>query len=223
MDTFTNRLSEYLDDEVSAGERREIEAHLARCEACRGVLDDLRDVVERARALDPRPPAADLWPAIAARTARSGPRRLTFTVPQLAAAGILLAVLSGALTRAVVTRQTRPAEQARSATPPVAASAEARAPSNAAPIAVAPVRLADSQYDAAVADLERALDKGRSRLDPATVAAVEQSLRTIDQALAQAQQALAEDPANTYLSSHVVETRRRKLDLLRRAAALTMN
>jgi len=29
------------------------------------------------------------------------------------------------------------------------------------------------------------------------------------------------DPANSYLNSHLVETRRRKLDLLRRATALT--
>ena len=36
-----------------------------------------------------------------------------------------------------------------------------------------------------------------------------------------AREALAGDPANTYLSSHLVEARRRKLDLLRRATALT--
>ena len=43
----------------------------------------------------------------------------------------------------------------------------------------------------------------------------------IDQAIAQARQALDADPANSYLSSHLVEARRRKLDLLRRATALT--
>jgi hypothetical protein len=52
------------------------------------------------------------------------------------------------------------------------------------------------------------------------VAAIEQSLQTIDQAIEQARQALAADPANTYLTGHLVETRRRKLELLRRAAAL---
>ncbi len=80
--------------------------------------------------------------------------------------------------------------------------------------------LGDAQYDAAVSDLERALDKGRGRLDKTTIAVVEQNLKIIDQALAQAQAALAADPANSYLTSHLVETRRRKLDLLRRAAAL---
>jgi hypothetical protein len=83
------------------------------------------------------------------------------------------------------------------------------------------VGFADAQYDAAVADLEHALKSGRGKLDRSTVAALEQSLQTIDQAIDQARQALASDPANTYLSGYLVETRRRKLDLLRRAAALT--
>src|SRR5262249_52895243 len=78
--------------------------------------------------------------------------------------------------------------------------------------------LADAQYDAAVIDLEKALKQGRGRLDTSTVAIVEHNLQIIDQAISQAREALAADPANTYLSSHLVEARRRKLDLLRRAA-----
>ena len=88
-------------------------------------------------------------------------------------------------------------------------------------VAIVGVNLADDQYDAAVADLERALKQGRGKLDKATIAVVEQNLQTIDQAIAQAREALASDPANAYLSGHLVEARRRKLDLLRRATALT--
>jgi hypothetical protein len=88
-------------------------------------------------------------------------------------------------------------------------------------VRVETIGLADAQYDAAVADLENALKTGRGRLDSSTIAIVEQNLQIIDQAINQARQALVGDPANTYLSSHLVETRRRKLDLLRRATALT--
>ena len=80
---------------------------------------------------------------------------------------------------------------------------------------------ADAQYDAAVTDLESAVKKGRGRLDANTIAIVEHNLQIIDQAIDQARQALAADPANAYLSSHLFEARRRKLDLLRRAAALS--
>ena len=82
------------------------------------------------------------------------------------------------------------------------------------------VSMADAQYDAAVADLEKALKAGRGQLDASTVAVVEHNLQIIDQAINQAREALAGDPANSYLSSHLVEARRRKLDLLRRATAL---
>jgi hypothetical protein len=80
--------------------------------------------------------------------------------------------------------------------------------------------MADAQYDAAVSDLEKALKAGRGRLDASTIAIVEHNLQIIDQAINQAREALASDPANSYLSSHLVEARRRKLDLLRRATAL---
>jgi hypothetical protein len=82
------------------------------------------------------------------------------------------------------------------------------------------VSMADAQYDAAVADLEGALKAGRGHLDTSTISVVEHNLQIIDQAINQAREALAADPANSYLSSHLVEARRRKLDLLRRATAL---
>ena len=82
------------------------------------------------------------------------------------------------------------------------------------------VGMADAQYDAAVVDLEKALKAGRGQLDASTVAVVEHNLQIIDQAINQAREALASDPANSYLSSHLVEARRRKLGLLRRATAL---
>ena len=72
-----------------------------------------------------------------------------------------------------------------------------------------------------LADLEKALKTGRGKLDASTIAIVEHNLEIIDQAINQAREALVGDPANTYLSSHLVEARRRKLDLLRRATALT--
>src|SRR5881628_956720 len=101
-DQWTDRLSEYLDGELTAPERTTLEAHLASCDGCRTTLEELRRVATNARALDDRPPAADLWPAVAARIglspreqARPVVRRFAFTVPQLAAASVVLALLSG--------------------------------------------------------------------------------------------------------------------------------
>ena len=240
-DEWTDKLSDFLDGELTPDEYRAVEAHLRGCAACAAVLDDLKRVVGRARAAGAaaRPPAADLWSGIAARieaqpaAARSvavfAPkvrRHVAFTLPQLAAAASLVAAVSGGLVWQIAERRARTAPAAVEARRgPEAAASGDTAPTADAPGAadrVVPVVLADAQYDAAVSDLEKALKQGRGRLDSSTIAIVEQNLQIIDRAIDQAREALAADPANTYLSGHLVEARRRKLDLLRRAAALTV-
>jgi len=150
--------------------------------------------------------------------------QFSFTLAQLAAAATVLIALSSAVAWRLAERSAK--ASSTTATTAAARVAEVeRAPSNDAAdstgVSVRPVSLADAEYDAAVADLEQALAKGRGRLDKATIAIVEENLNIIDQAIAQARAALASDPANGYLSSHLVEARRKKLDLLRRATALT--
>jgi putative zinc finger protein len=238
QDAWTDRLSEYLDGELTEGERAALESHLRECPSCGATLDELRAVVERAGTLTPRPPATDLWDGIAGRIGADAagaprvaafrprePRRISFTLPQLAAAAVVLAVLSGGIAWRIhsATVPTGPRVAANDegrATADRPAADDQRAAANDQGPQVDAVNLADDQYDAAVSDLERALKNGRGRLDAMTVAIVRQNLNVIDQAIEQARQALAADPANSYLSTHLVETRRRKLDLLRRATAL---
>jgi hypothetical protein len=227
-DPFTDRLSDWLDDEdLDAAERASIEQHLAACPACRGVLDDLREVRARARGLTDAAPAADLWAGIAARLPRHerllpfrarAPRQFSFTLSQLVAAGLALMVLSGGIvwiargTRSDVT----PVLGAPTAPAPVAATTPPET-------AVTPANFADAQYDEAIADLERALNLGRGRLDPETVRVLEANLQAIDRAIEQSRRALGEDPANLYLNAHLARYRQRKLALLRRATALASN
>jgi anti-sigma factor RsiW len=228
-DQWTDRLSEYLDDELPPDERSALEEHLRHCAACGAILADLKRIVTRARGLEDQPPERDLWPGIAARigagsgetrtidlAAARGRRRWSFSLPQLIAAGIALMAASGgaawllhpAAQSSVAVRDTIPT------TPAVAGgSLSAR---NAADRS----RIAGQSYAAAVADLERVLEQGRGRLDTTTVRVIERNLATIDSAIAQARRALAADSANVYLNSHLAETMQRKLDLLRQAAAL---
>ena len=213
-DQWTDRLSEYLDGELTGPERTALEAHLASCDGCRTTLDELRRVVTNARALDDRPPTADLWPAVAARIglssrfkARPMVRRFSFTVPEVAAASVVLALLSGGAAWLIGRRGTVP-------TPPVLVSDRAPALLNASAYP------GDARFDAQVADLERAVARGRGRLETATVRVIERNLRIIDRAIRSAQSALAADPANSYLNLHLAQEMRRKLELLRQAATL---
>ncbi len=217
--SITDQLSDYLDGELTAGEAAAVEAHLRECAACNAVLNDLKRIVAQAQHLEPRPPQADLWAGIERRIERvTPPRRVSFTLPQLAAAAALLVAVSAGTAikfAAPAVPASVPVEQTAKDEPAQAEAAESNAT-----IAVTPVGFSDAQYDAAVADLEKALKAGRGRLDKSTIEVVEHNLQIIDQAIAQAREALVGDPANSYLSGHLVEARRRKLDLLRRAAAL---
>jgi hypothetical protein len=129
-------------------------------------------------------------------------------LPQLAAAAVALMTLSGG---AVWLMESRGSPSSGVASAPASAGA---------PPAINASRNAAQSYTAAVADLERVLAQGRGRLDSTTVRVIEENLAVIDQAIAQAQRALLADPANLYLNTHLAETMRRKLDLLRQAATL---
>jgi hypothetical protein len=214
-DQWTDRLSEYVDGELAASERTALEAHLTACAGCRTTLDALRRVVARAQALDDRPPTADLWPAIAQqigvvrRAVRGRParRRFSFTVPQLAAASVALALLSGSAAWLIMRRgMVAPPAVGATDTAPLLVNASASA--------------SDRRYATQVADIERALERGRGQLDTVTVRIIEKNLGIIDRAIRDARSALTADPGNAYLNLHLAQEMRRKLELLRQAATL---
>lgn len=219
MDQWTNKLSDYLDDELSPSDKRALEAHLTTCAACGRTLDELRRVVARAGALEDRPPAKDLWNGVARRIGVTVPanviditekrrRRFAYTGPQLAAAAMLLVAASGTGVWALMQQNAQPTTVA---TQPVVSSP-------ASPIAW--VDSTQRVFDASVAELRQVLETGRDQLDTATVRILEENLRIVDQAIAQARAALAADPGSAYLSSHLVHTMRMKLELLRRVQSI---
>lgn len=215
-DRWMERLSDYLDGELPAGERAALEEHLKTCPDCPAILTDLRRVVARAAVRDVHMPPRDLWPGIAGRIgaastgARRTARRWSFSLPQLAAAAIALMTMSGGAVWLA---------RSSGSAPPAIPIATETAPVTT-PAAIHASRSAAQSYAAAVADLERVLAGGRGQLDSTTVRVIEENLAVIDRAIAQAQRALNADPANLYLNTHLAETMRRKLDLLRQAATL---
>ncbi|HTI04378.1 MAG TPA: zf-HC2 domain-containing protein [Gemmatimonadales bacterium] len=217
-DIWTNRLSEYLDGELDSAEQAALEAHLATCGACYATLGELKHVVARAKALPDTPPVKDLWagiragitPAQAAVTARPpvrpSARRFAFSVPQLLAASIALALLSGG----GVWIASRPQATKAPDTVLLPPSREA---------AVRQV-VWTRNTDAAIADLQTALTQNETKLDTATVRIVRQNLAIIDRAITDARVALQKDPGNAYLNLHLADTMRRKVELLRRVNAM---
>lgn len=206
-DVWTDRLSEYIDDELAPAERTALESHLLACRECTETIAGLRAVVARAQQLPGRPPSTDLWPGIRPRI--NSLRRFSFTMPQLVAAGLALMLMSaGGMW--VLLHGGRATSM-----PPVAAVDPLNDPGR-----VLNTGLADQRYDEAIADLQQALESGRAQIDPTTIAILEANLKTIDAAIDQSRRALAEDQDNVYLNNHLADARQRKLALLRRATAL---
>jgi anti-sigma factor RsiW len=227
---WISRLSDYLDNELATEERAALDAHLRECPTCHATLDELRAVTARAGTLADRAPVNDLWPGIAAAIGsdinplaqrRRGPvtRRFSFSMPQLAAAAVLLMAVSGGAVWTL--RNAAPARPAAVAAAPARVPSGPSAPSTIRPTEFTTVRpTAEQSYDAAVADLEQVLREGRGRLDDRTLLIVEKNLATIDSAVAQARRAVEQDPANAYLNSYLAHAMRRKIDLLRQVVAL---
>ncbi len=234
-DAWTDRLSEYVDDDLDAAERAALDVHLQVCERCARTVEELRAVAARAATLEPEPPGADLWPGIAERLEprrapvldlgrwlrrREGdrvaavPRRWSFTLPQLAAAAVLLVVVTSVTMWVALSR--RPAATGAG---PVAQGPVAVRPAPSA-ARVEPAGFEAARYDAAIADLERVLREHRADLDTSTVRIVEQNLQIIDRATAEARRALAADPANPYLNEHLAAQLKRKMTLLRQVTAV---
>ena len=224
---WTDRLSEYMDGHLRPDEAKAAEAHLAECAECSALLAQLRAVSHAARQLEDRPPAQDLWAGIQEairqpdpdaqiidirqRTevvAGSGLRRtVRMSVPQLIAAGLALALVSGGTAWWVRPDAPSPG--------PLASGTEAPV------VQVSTTPGTEESPDQAdeLAQLQELLDRHRDQLSPNTVRILEKNLAAIDRAIQESLDALAADPGNEFLEGHLERARERKLEYLREASA----
>ena len=157
-------------------------------------------------------------------TKRRARRSLTFSIPQFAAAMIATLLLgSGALWMASSLGQFAGSRSAGNAV------AESGGPIIEPGQEGVPVRLVDNaatrnpslKSDLAIAALEARLAEERGNLDSTTIRIIEESLATIDRAIASATAALESDPGNVWLNRHLADSKSRKVRLLEKAAALS--
>lgn len=238
-DPWIEKISAAIDGSLSESEEQALNDHLGGCAECRRLEAELRQVVTLARQAAHTEPSRDLWPGIAAgirQTAAAGPpldaarlrslsavtpattrldarrrppRRFSLSVPQLAAAAVVLMALSGTV---VWTMGERP--QATGVAAGTIIQSAGGAPRSVQPVSTT---TASADYAEDVAGLEQALEQNRGQLDPATVEVIERSLEAIDGAIEDARNALAADPGNPYLHRQLDNTMQKKIDVLRRA------
>jgi tetratricopeptide (TPR) repeat protein len=150
-------------------------------------------------------------------------RRFSLSLPQLAAASIAMILLSAGTAWLALAGRDGAGLAAGSADPGLLGS-EMRSPVSPRGVDSRPgVTLTGTdlplvtKYESAIADLEEALQLGEGTLDVETLAALRRSMAVIDRAIDEAREALEADPNSAYLNSHLADTMRKKMNLLRYA------
>lgn len=216
-------LDDYVTGDLTEEARPPVEEHVASCALCSAEVESLRRILARAEELPKSiDPPADAWSNIRAAISRdesavlanspftrSGIRQRRYT---LAAAAVLIAVLSSAGTGLYMNSRSRPA---------TSGTAASNSSTEATPATLAAFTIEENNYLRTASILQDLLDQQEASLAPETVAQLKASLRTIDEAILEARNALARDPANKLLVQMLSASYRQKVDLLRRTTELT--
>ena len=235
------RLNDYVEGLVTEAVARQVEVHVAACEACSGRLEALTLLLSELAGLpDDAMPARDLWSGVRAGIeAGSGPgegkiedfagdedvtipiwrgrsvgtRRFSFSAAQLLAASMVLTLLPAGTVWIALTGGTNQNMRAATDVTPVPESLYGSG--TLLPVMSA----ATNEYQQAIASLESLLEQGRDQLSPETIATIEASLAAIDLAIEEARRALADDPTNHILTRLLIKNQHAKLRVLRQASA----
>lgn len=217
-------LDDYVTGELTEDARGPVADHIAACEICTAEVASLNKILARAADLPKSmDPPAEAWSsiravierdksAVAAHDSSSAPkfRRRPYA---LAAAAILVAIVSSAGTAVYMGSRSSDASFSR--------SAASNTTSGGMPASLAAFTIEENNYLRNVAVLQDLLDQQEALLAPETVAQLKASLRTIDEAILEARTALARDPANRMLIEMLTGTYRQKMDLMRRTSEMT--
>jgi anti-sigma-K factor RskA len=217
-------LDDYVTGELTEDARAPVADHIAVCAICAAEVESLTTILARAAELPKSiEPPAEAWSNIRAAIERdkeaiagyhtssaSGLWRRPYV---LAAAAALLVVLSSTGTAFYMNARSAGGNSSRSA-----ANSQM---TGATPATLAAFTIEENNYLRNVAVLQDLLDQQEALLAPETVAQLKASLRTIDEAILEARNALARDPANKMLIEMLSGTYRQKMDLMRRTAEMT--
>ena len=199
-DEAVTLLDDYADGLLTLELATALEAHLKECFGCSAELESLQTLLADAKVL-PRAitPPPGTWAAIERRiesgsktgiVALSGRRSSRARIFLLAAAAVVLMVLSSAVTSLWIKR---------------GGEGQGFAASQA-------------EYAQATAELAQKIEQNPAGVSPRTLAILERNLAIIDAAIREAEQALKTDPGDPTLEEMLLARYQQRLELLQRAA-----
>lgn len=203
-------LSDFVDGLLEPAEHAALTAHLAACESCRGLVEDLTRLKDTARSLGPIVPPAHIWQNIQA-SMPSAKRQARTQWMGLAAALVL--VTAGAY---FFTRMTSP----------VATTDIAHADtSNVKPKATVEtveqeLAKAAAHYETAIATLEAVVKQDNNSLPADAAAKLQVSLKQTDKYIAESRAALVTEPQSDPARDSLFAALRKKVEILQQTVAL---
>jgi hypothetical protein len=211
-------LDDYVMGDLDDAARAPVAEHVAACDICRSEVESLEKIRSLARELPAEiDPPSEAWSnirtaiehdrAAIAVTRKANPVRWQRPL-EIAAAVLVVAVLSSGGTYLYL--------RDRGVRAPVSSVAQ-----EATPATLAAFTLQENDFLRNAAILQDLLDQQEGALAPETVAQLKSSLRTIDEAILEARNALARDPANKMLVEMLTANYKQKLDLLKRTTEMT--
>ena len=198
IDQLGNLVDGAIDPEISA----QLDEHCRGCDACRDLLNDLREIRAAAATLERFTPSPAVWSAIAATVSAPPSRRYSWV--ELAAAAALAVMLGTAGWFALGPR----------------GHAGGDSPENLARNAASELHLAEQHYLNAITALEQLTIRSDAALDPAVAAEIAQSLQSIDRAIADSREALKTQPDSLVAQTSLLEALRMKVAVLQETVSL---
>ena len=192
-------LDDYADGLLTLERTGALEAHLKSCASCRAQLESLQGLLADAKALPKSiTPPAKTWSGIQQRIERGerpaivslSARRSRIRIVLLAAAAVVLMILSSAVTSLWIKRGGEGLGFAAS----------------------------QAEYSRATAELAQKIEQNPAGLSPRTLAILDRNLAIIDAAIREAEEALKTDPGDPTLEEMLLARYQQRLELLQRAA-----
>jgi hypothetical protein len=206
-------ISRSIDGDLSDRGSARLERHLAACDECRTLREDLRKIVDKAAGLETPEPSGRVWMNIragltreqaAAAPGRSGAvRRPAFGLglPVLRAAGVAAVALLLVITGVTIGRRL------------------GRGPARLGPEAsekytLAKLDEAEGYYQRAIKSLSEAFAAGKGTLAPQVVELFDRNLSVIDATIQACRRAVLEEPDDLEARNYLLTAYTRKLTLL---------
>ncbi|MCI0485472.1 MAG: zf-HC2 domain-containing protein [Blastocatellia bacterium] len=208
-------ISDYIDGSLELGEQVRVERHLADCEPCRAVRDDLLQIIHFSQKLPLQSPSGAVWARIQSSIEAERPAGLRFrfkvwiarlrdrhfdmSIPQLAAGALALAILVSVSLLAL-----------RRGDPPSADMADGQAGLSTNLLSSTDLQ----QMEQRINELKETVDQNKVAWTPELRVTFDRSLLYVDQSLIECRRELGNNPADPISQELMLNAYREKMRVL---------